>query len=616
MDYNRFDKRKLNENGRLSRTWVSNLSPKSASSRRESSSEILKSSKYAMLSNRQAELSTPSPEHGYLKQDSKFRSEPFGVKHNVHDHITSKDTAVKKSCNVIIRSFSHTPASGGHLSSSATISGNCLSHLAYLDDINSRLKRLEQSGLMKKLKSKTPNTQKIVSYLNETEESVSDRSSPQVNNEKLDKIEKVESKIEPTLTKTSSVSQNHHNNNNSYHHNYHSYQPQQPQGSNFVVDSKKIEIAKLFSEKQNNQQDLAQISSSSGPGAPVSRLPRSKSDFIVHSSDHQTDSNSRKVGENSKPKLDKMRKAKSIPKLNTNQETKIKPIEVNGKLYYVLNLIGVGGFSKVYQVYDPSVQMTYALKVVDLSKAEESAKLGLKNEIKLLERLKHCKRVVRLIDHELVLEKNQMILVMEKGDSDLGSVLKQFIETDNSTYLDLILLKHYWKEMLKAVSEIHKLGIVHSDLKPVNFISVGGKLKLIDFGIANAIQSDHTSVIKDHQVGTINYMAPEALCSRSDLDPSGGQSGKPYIKFNCKADVWSLGCILYNLAYGRPPFAHFQNLYSKLKAICDPKVEVNYPPHENPFVIDCLKVNWPLVIYFLFYFSIKVQTYKTLLGDI
>lgn len=146
--------------------------------------------------------------------------------------------------------------------------------------------------------------------------------------------------------------------------------------------------------------------------------------------------------------------------------------------------------------------------------------------------------------------------------------------------------------MLKAVDEIHSRDVVHSDLKPVNFITVSGKLKLIDFGIANAIQSDHTSVIKDTQIGTINYMAPEALDSRSELDPTGGKSGKSFIKFNCKADVWSLGCILYNLVYGKPPFGLLPNLMAKVRAITNSKYVIDFPPVDDKDLIDCMKVSF------------------------
>jgi serine/threonine-protein kinase TTK/MPS1 len=55
-------------------------------------------------------------------------------------------------------------------------------------------------------------------------------------------------------------------------------------------------------------------------------------------------------------------------------------------------------------------------------------------------------------------------------------------------------------QMLQAVHVIHEEKIVHSDLKPANFVLVRGQLKLIDFGIANAIANDTTNIQRDHQV--------------------------------------------------------------------------------------------------------------------
>ena len=59
--------------------------------------------------------------------------------------------------------------------------------------------------------------------------------------------------------------------------------------------------------------------------------------------------------------------------------------------------------------------------------------------------------------------------------------------------------------MLQAVHVIHEEKIVHSDLKPANFVLVRGQLKLIDFGIANAIANDTTNIQRDHQVRYMCY---------------------------------------------------------------------------------------------------------------
>lgn len=89
--------------------------------------------------------------------------------------------------------------------------------------------------------------------------------------------------------------------------------------------------------------------------------------------------------------------------------------------------------------------------------------------------------------------------------------------------------------MLEAVQAIHEQRIVHSDLKPANFLLVQGNLKLIDFGIAKAIQADTTNIVRDNQVGTVNYMSPEAIMDISASDPHGDRQNEhhtPLVKVN------------------------------------------------------------------------------------
>ena len=70
--------------------------------------------------------------------------------------------------------------------------------------------------------------------------------------------------------------------------------------------------------------------------------------------------------------------------------------------------------------------------------------------------------------------------------------------------------------MLQAVHVIHEEKIVHSDLKPANFVLVRGQLKLIDFGIANAIANDTTNIQRDHQVSVMFNGCSSCLLWHSD----------------------------------------------------------------------------------------------------
>src|SRR6186713_702099 len=109
---------------------------------------------------------------------------------------------------------------------------------------------------------------------------------------------------------------------------------------------------------------------------------------------------------------------------------------------------------------------------------------------------------------------------MEIGESDLEKLLRQ----KEGAALDLCFIRYYWKEMLHCVGAIHAYDVVHSDLKPANFLMISGALKLIDFGIANAIDTDNTvNVHRDAHVGTPNYMSPESL---QDANAEARQAGQ------------------------------------------------------------------------------------------
>ncbi|XP_074093485.1 dual specificity protein kinase TTK isoform X2 [Macrotis lagotis] len=252
-------------------------------------------------------------------------------------------------------------------------------------------------------------------------------------------------------------------------------------------------------------------------------------------------------------------------------------ISVKGRIYSILKQIGSGGSSKVFQVLSEKKQI-YAIKFVNLEEADSQTMESYRNEIAFLSKLQqHSDKIIRLYDYEIT--GHHIYMVMECGNIDLNSWLKK------KKTINPWERKSYWKNMLEAVHTIHQHGIVHSDLKPANFLIVDGMLKLIDFGIANQIQPDMTSIVKDSQVGTVNYMPPEAIKDMS----SSRENGKSKSKISPKSDVWSLGCILYCMTYGKTPFQHIINQITKLHAIIDPDHEIKFPEIAEKDLQDVLK---------------------------
>ncbi|PPQ77476.1 hypothetical protein CVT25_011346 [Psilocybe cyanescens] len=275
--------------------------------------------------------------------------------------------------------------------------------------------------------------------------------------------------------------------------------------------------------------------------------------------------------------------SQSAPSIGTSQSANAqlpsllaplnRHIVVNKKAYARLDMIGKGGSSRVYRVLSATNEL-HAIKRVSLDKTDSETMSGYMNEIALLKRLEGNNRIIRLIDSELKPGihggKGHLLLVMECGEIDLAKLLVEQMKEK----VNMIWVAYYWQQMLEAVHVIHEEKIVHSDLKPANFVLVRGQLKLIDFGIANAIANDTTNIQRDHQIGTVNYMSPEAI----ELP-----DGMRRLKVGRPSDVWSLGCILYQMVYGHPPFQHL-SVYQKMKAIPDSSYDIDYPEFTTPTV--------------------------------
>ena len=122
-----------------------------------------------------------------------------------------------------------------------------------------------------------------------------------------------------------------------------------------------------------------------------------------------------------------------------------------------------------------------------------------------------------------------------------------------------------------AKKDGHKQSVLHRDLKPKNiFLTAGDRVRIGDLGCSKLMKSRLTRT----QVGTPYYMAPE-LWQRKHYDG--------------KCDVWSLGCILYQMAYGHTPFSHIKGQIQKLFAITNEKHVVDFPPASNPQLLEVMK---------------------------
>jgi serine/threonine protein kinase len=276
-------------------------------------------------------------------------------------------------------------------------------------------------------------------------------------------------------------------------------------------------------------------------------------------------------------------------------------VRVGQRNYLRLACIGRGGSSRVYRVLGEDMNL-YALKRVRLARMDHASVDVYKNEINLMKRLAGNRHIIKLMDAEVAYESRCIHMVMECGQADLNALLQSEQERAHtrmasegtnarpSLMVDENQLRLVWQQMLEAVQTIHEARIVHGDLKPANFVFVEGVLKLIDFGIAKAISNDTTNIVRDSQVGTINYMSPEAIMDTSGGGkfPSSSSSRAPVLKQGRASDIWSLGCILYQMAYGKTPFADL-SLIHKLHSICDPNYSIHFADCGSPALVQVLQ---------------------------
>ncbi|HEX8538157.1 MAG TPA: protein kinase, partial [Cystobacter sp.] len=228
--------------------------------------------------------------------------------------------------------------------------------------------------------------------------------------------------------------------------------------------------------------------------------------------------------------------------------------------FTVERLAGRGGMGFVYRAIDSRTGQHVALKLLHAIASPEAA-YRFKREAFLLSELRHP-AIVSYIDQG-VIEAGQPYLAMEwlEGEDLACRLSRQPLGLSET----LALLRR----ITEALATAHRQGIVHRDIKPSNLFLRGGRpedVVLLDFGLArHAVPALFAVTGTNTVLGTPGYMAPEQASSQPHITPS--------------ADIFSLGCVLYECLTGQPPFAapHFAAALAKILMAEPPRLHTLRP---------------------------------------
>lgn len=261
----------------------------------------------------------------------------------------------------------------------------------------------------------------------------------------------------------------------------------------------------------------------------------------------------------------------AIPATRREEDDEVRP-------YVIVSEIGKGSFATVYKGYHEETHVQVAIKTV--KRDNLSAKLfeNLQSEIQILKSLSH-RHITRLT--EIVRSEHHIYLIMEYcSGGDLTGYIKKRGRVETLEYipspgaapqyyphprtggLDEVVLRSFLRQLARALKFLRHHNLIHRDIKPQNLLLKPATpeelakghplgvpiLKVADFGFARSLPS---AMMAETLCGSPLYMAPEIL---------------GYNKYDAKADLWSVGAVLYEMAVGKPPF-RAQNHIELLKKI-------------------------------------------------
>jgi serine/threonine protein kinase len=212
--------------------------------------------------------------------------------------------------------------------------------------------------------------------------------------------------------------------------------------------------------------------------------------------------------------------------------------------YEVESVVGAGGLGILYRARQVRLDRPVALKLVEAEVARDPV---------IRERLRREARMVASLDHPNV------VPLYEAGEED-GTVyiVTRWVEgTELGTLLQRAPLEpgraaRIAAQIAAALEEAHEQGLVHRDVKPSNVIlTPEDHVYLTDFGLAKRADTAPGLTAADQLLGTVDYVAPELI-----------EGSEP----DARSDIYSLGCVLFEMLAGAPPFADQKGGMAKMWA--------------------------------------------------
>ncbi len=216
--------------------------------------------------------------------------------------------------------------------------------------------------------------------------------------------------------------------------------------------------------------------------------------------------------------------------------------------YRLLDMLGEGGMGKVYLCEHQRMQRMVAIKVLPLRLANDTA---------ARERFDREARAIASLNHPNIVQaydidshEGMHYIVMEFVD---GVSLQALVALRGP--LTVTRAVNYLGQAAAGLQHGHEMGLVHRDIKPANLLlSRDGTVKILDYGLARFFDNRGDDFTRRHEngsiIGTADYLAPEQAIDCSDVD--------------VRADLYALGCSMYYLLTGKPPFGRELPTHTKL----------------------------------------------------